>query len=384
MAYLVLFLFQSFSPAAAAAAGYCWQVSPKFRFTAFQPAARRCRQQTTARGLVHTNDHSSSVVVHGTWPKRRNRQQQHRPHGRCGWPRTTALALAVPPEPPPQRPKPLLGRQQGVYVRPSAAIERGSGFFIPGLEGPKVRLLFGSLLLGLTIVNHGLSTQNQNAVAESLAGLYALLVLFQGAIEFFKTQNSAPKGLLDPATVTTTTIGSTARVALWQQQWLVPMLDAEWRNRVEWAASTYVVLTPATTMLLASRQQVVFSLDATTSVSNPAIPANETTSSTSQVQAQQQQQATGCTAALETLRRSISGRVALPMQHPTVTGLGLDSARGADSKANRCVVLQRVNDELCWIMTSDQLLVSFTQQDLQWLGQLARYIDSIDATDAKQ
>ena len=43
---------------------------------------------------------------------------------------------------------------QGVYVRPSGAIERGSGFFFPGLEGPKVRVLFGVVLLSLTAVNH--------------------------------------------------------------------------------------------------------------------------------------------------------------------------------------------------------------------------------------
>ena len=44
----------------------------------------------------------------------------------------------------------------GVYARPSAAIERGSGFFIPGLEGSRVRLLFGILALVLTYVNNSL------------------------------------------------------------------------------------------------------------------------------------------------------------------------------------------------------------------------------------
>ena len=31
-------------------------------------------------------------------------------------------------------------KRKGVYSRPSAAIERGSGFFIPGLEGGRVRV----------------------------------------------------------------------------------------------------------------------------------------------------------------------------------------------------------------------------------------------------
>jgi hypothetical protein len=347
-----LLLFQSCCTAAAAGYCNCWQVL-----------------STLSPLQLHSLSYQSSSQL----AVRRRRRRTENRQGRWHTGTITALA-AVEPGPP----KPL-GRQQGVYVRPSAAIERGSGFFIPGLEGPKVRLLFGSLLLGWTILNHGLSSvqQNQgNVVAESLAALYSLLVLFQGAIEFFKTQNSASKSLLDPTT-TTTTIASTAGVSLLQQQWLVRVEDTEWRNRVEWAASTYVVLTPATAMLLVSRQQVVFSLD-TSSVQNQAIPANDTTLTTPFMEAQ----ATGCAAALETLGRSKSGRVALPMQHPTVTSLGLH--QGAQSKTNRCVVLQRVNDQLCWIMTSDQLLVSFTQQDLQWLGQLARYIDPIDATDAHQ
>ena len=45
-------------------------------------------------------------------------------------------------------------RNKGVYVRPSGAIERGSGFFVPGLEGSRVRVVVGSVLLLLTAINH--------------------------------------------------------------------------------------------------------------------------------------------------------------------------------------------------------------------------------------
>ena len=48
------------------------------------------------------------------------------------------------------------GKVKGVYSRPSAAIEKGSGFYIPGLEGSKVRLLFGTLVLLLNYINHTL------------------------------------------------------------------------------------------------------------------------------------------------------------------------------------------------------------------------------------
>jgi hypothetical protein len=52
-----------------------------------------------------------------------------------------------------------IGKQaKGFYIRPSAAIERGGGFFIPGLEGAKLRIALGGGLLalsGLSIASSG-------------------------------------------------------------------------------------------------------------------------------------------------------------------------------------------------------------------------------------
>ena len=52
-----------------------------------------------------------------------------------------------------------IGKQaKGFYIRPSAAIERGGGFFIPGLEGAKLRIALGGGLLvlsGLSIATSG-------------------------------------------------------------------------------------------------------------------------------------------------------------------------------------------------------------------------------------
>ncbi len=59
-------------------------------------------------------------------------------------------------------------RERGIYSRPSAAIERGSGFFIPGLEGPRIRLLFGMTVLIADGANH--------LVAESQVGDYGQVV----------------------------------------------------------------------------------------------------------------------------------------------------------------------------------------------------------------
>lgn len=95
----------------------------------------------------------------------------------------------------------------GVYVRPSGAIERGSGFFVPGLEGPKVRVVIGMVLLVGTLVEHsttgglaggGISTGMTAStttttatvaawsLSDGIAILYSGVLLFQAAIEYTK------------------------------------------------------------------------------------------------------------------------------------------------------------------------------------------------------
>lgn len=249
-----------------------------------------------------------------------------------------------------EQPNPrLLGRKQGVYTRPSAAIERGSGFFVPGLEGPRVRLLFGSVLIVLTALNHelslGLDSGYGNTFLEGLAVVYALLILLQGAVEFRK--EGLQQGVLRNGSSGEKRAGI---VVSYQQLWSIPVDDVQWRERLEWAASTYLALTAATHMMLVGPGKVVYFLGTTAPIAHEA------------------SQAAGCQAALDTLAQSKSGRVSLPPHHPAVTSL-------ANQNHNRCVVLQRVNTQLCWILTSDQLLAGFTKNDLLWLGQLARYVD---------
>jgi hypothetical protein len=237
-----------------------------------------------------------------------------------------------------QAKEPKLGKKEGVYVRPSAAIERGSGFFVPGLEGPKVRLVSGFVLLCalLFIVTNSPVTNAGNNFANGLTAVFATIVLLQAAIEFQK--GSSPmvqSGSAAPILVT------------WTKQWLVPSTDTSWRDRVEWAASSFLSLTSATNILLVGPGKVVFSLG------TDKIETNKPDS---------------CLAALNTLSESKSGRVAVPMLHPSVALFPNDV---------RCVILQRVsnNSQLCWIVASNQLLASFTKQDLTWLGRLAEYVD---------
>jgi hypothetical protein len=373
----------------------------------------------------------------------------------------------------------------GVYVRPSSAIERGSGFFVPGLEGPKVRLLVGCILLGFTAVNHWLSewslndngstsstittstTTTATDVPELVALTYSIYVLFQAVVEFAKEQQqqqqqSSVAG--GPTTTTTTTATSSSinsstsssnninnkqLVQRWSSSSSSSSLasttavvvngddnDDTWeafQSRVEWAAATFLALTPAAgqLLLLSSGTTTTTTTTTTTSTTTPNQKTNGDYDSGEdkmeekgglvilyrlgppQEQEQEQQGQTnddtntnkdGIAAAFRALDQSTSGRIALPLTHPAVTGLSsvlgipsssFSSEQGAevllsnnasDTAATttpttstpptiRTVVLQRITPQLCWMMTSDELLARFTNQDWKWLTQLSRRVD---------
>lgn len=243
----------------------------------------------------------------------------------------------------------LAKETKGVYVRPSAAIERGSGFFIPGLEGPRVRLLFGLTVLVLTTVNHVLGdTASSFSFTEVLAVGYSILLLLQAAIEFGKEDKGYVVSLDRPDSFVT---DETTRDSVFVQRWATDTIVPDWKEKVQWSAASYLALTPAMTIMLLDNDKVLYSLG----------PNDDTIDADHNV-------VDGCRAALETLSNAKSSRVSLPATHPAVITLAPKVCQG------RCVVLQSVNDDLCWMMTSDQLIQAFTNQDLRWLGQLARYI----------
>lgn len=176
-----------------------------------------------------------------------------------------------------------LGKKQGVYVRPSAAIERGSGFFVPGLEGSKIRLVAGVVLLLVTLIL-GLvdgvggsgrlgddlampflsQPQPGNLLALVIATVYSLFVLLQAAVEYQKEQQQSVASLVSSATprwIDDENSITNARLFVWQDQPYVqsnltqqtsttrtniPIGDTVKFNheRVEWVASSFMALTP--------------------------------------------------------------------------------------------------------------------------------------------
>jgi hypothetical protein len=351
----------------------------------------------------------------------------------------------------------------GVYVRPSSAIERGSGFFVPGLEGPKVRLLVGCILFGLTAVNHWLSewslnddgsstitTTTATDVPELVALTYSIYVLFQAVIEFAKEQQQQQQqqtSLAGVPTTTTTTSSSSIKssssssnnkqlVQQWSSSSSSSMAstttavlndndddDDTWeafQSRVEWAAATFLSLTPAAgqLLLLSSASTSVTTTSTSTTPNQKKKGEKDGDEEEGGLvilyrlgppQQQQRRQTDdddstiaskdGIAAAFRALEQSTSGRIALPLTHPAVTGLasvlGIPSYSSSSEEevelqllpnnvndtsiataptTIRTVVLQRITPHLCWMMTSDELLARFTNQDWKWLTQLSRRV----------
>lgn len=273
-------------------------------------------------------------------------------------------------------------KTSGVYVRPSGAIERGSGFYVPGLEGPRVRLVVGCVLLALNGINQALSsstTGGSSDLPEQVALVYTFYVLFQAVIEFAKEyMDTQPSSSAASSSVDTTmTSGSNKQMTqLWTSTANDEIVsdDDQFRSNVEWAAASYLALTPAATQLLL--------LTSSGSQNDGSILYRlgpSTTSSSSTVTTTEKEQRGGINAAFDALSKSKSGRIALPSSHPAVIGL----FGTKEDNLPRTVVLQQIattatsknKNPLCWMMTSDtDLLARFTTQDFKWLRQMGQHI----------
>ena len=250
------------------------------------------------------------------------------------------------------------------YSRPSAAIERGSGFFFPGLEGPRVRLLFGVVLLLLTFVNRITSPTTISTLSfeEIIAISYSLLVLFQAVIEFGKEE------LIVEGDGKTNNVSSKKQQQQQQedlvQQWTTAIdLDDDFQSKVSWAAASYLSVTPASQIMLLSKVKKEMNVIVYRLGGKQIQPDKDNNDET---------ESQGIDAALKQLSQSKGGRLSLPLTHPAAIALCPDTT----NDNIRTIVLQRITNDSCLMMTSDQLLASFTPADLKWLGQMGSYLQS--------
>jgi hypothetical protein len=79
---------------------------------------------------------------------------------------------------------------KGFYVRPSRAIEKGGGFFVPGLEGGRIIVVSAILLVFLNVVNNvGVpSLSTAETVSQSVGIAATVILLLQGISEVFATE----------------------------------------------------------------------------------------------------------------------------------------------------------------------------------------------------
>ena len=260
-------------------------------------------------------------------------------------------------------------REQGIYSRPSAAIERGSGFFIPGLEGSRIRLLFGLTVLIADAANHILVGSRPGdwgqVVAESLAVFYGALLLLQGGIEVGIERGAAvvPQSN-EGITITSSDKNDSILSGYWTSNSRVAD-DVLSKNdiaikTIQQMAQTIITFTPSIYFQFVSEESGIlysFGVDDDSDIINNT-----------------EQQKQLAKLALDAVSGSKGGRVALPSDHP--------ASKLLPEMATRCILVQKVNDiqgssRACMIIGSDKLLPSFTKNDLRWIGQLAEYHNMI-------
>ena len=254
---------------------------------------------------------------------------------------------------------PKSARERGIYSRPSAAIERGSGFSIPGLEGPRIRLLFGMTVLIADGANH-LFAESQvgdygQVVAEVLAAGYGAFLLLQGLIESGVGDGRGKGGedLIVESDGDNNVVGLSSPAS---NNGFSPAIEGNKSamKSIQRLAQTIVSLTPATHFLIANEEDGILYRYGIWDDGNSSDNEDD--------------YATIIKAALDATASSRAGRVALPSDHP-VTNL-------LPTSATRCILVQSIDGygsggKSCLIIGSDKLLPAYTKNDLRWIGQLA-------------
>ena len=241
-------------------------------------------------------------------------------------------------------------RSRGIYSRPSAAIERGSGFFIPGLEGSKIRFLFGIIAILAEQLNHALVPAKPGdwgqVVAESLSLFYGAFLLLQGTIELSSELGLGEKSGGEAA-IEVSSKGSS----------FIDECPADVTPELQRICKSILNYSPAIFVALANTDRGSFYSLGRDAVSGDT-PQKGSDEEKKLIQT-----------CLDAVSQSKGGRVALPEMHPASKLLPM--------AATRCILVQRVGDvygsETCLIIGSDRLLPSFTRNDLRWIGQLADF-----------
>lgn len=114
-------------------------------------------------------------------------------------PRCLIFANGRPPRPGPPQTKPAF------YKNPSKAIEKGGGFFIPGLRGPRLRIAVSALAATLLSLNHfsagAAIAQSNLRVSEALATTATIAVLVTALVDIAAEQRERSPTSVQSATI---------------------------------------------------------------------------------------------------------------------------------------------------------------------------------------
>jgi hypothetical protein len=279
-------------------------------------------------------------------------------------------------------------KTKGVYARPSAAIERGSGFFVPGLEGSRVRILFGLIVLFLSYLTtmNGMGNSNTDAVefSQKLVLFYAVLLLFQGIIEGAK---EAGLGLLvldnvqqrqGEKTINNGKSGTKAYASKEVEQRVSDTLVREepgYVEKIRWVAASLIALTPATHVLLLLWDDETGGAEEEEGTNTACKILYRLGEGMMQIDSDASILDKSIQSAIDTVYKSKGGRVSVPESHPCSALL--------PEEHRRCILLQKIEatdsrtgreKRQCLMIGSNQLLVAFTKNDLKWLGSLGNYL----------
>jgi hypothetical protein len=143
------------------------------------------------------------------------------------------------------------------YKRPSAAIERGGGFFVPGLEGYRLRLAMGGVAAVLLVLNRfpGYTVDPSQLRSEGIAAVASFLLIGQAAVDMLRMQISADRELQqadDDGTLTLPVAGGEGGVA-----YIASTADSSLGERLRFAAATILRLSPASALVVVQKDSLL-------------------------------------------------------------------------------------------------------------------------------
>ena len=140
-------------------------------------------------------------------------------------------------------------RDGAYYQRPSAALERGGNFYVPGLEGTRLRVAAATVLSVGLVANRLLSGDGppppSQSVSEALGALGCAIVFVQSALQL-RADAAAEQDALRAAFAS----------RLKERQQLDATLPDLTAERARWAAATLLRLTPARAVVWATAKGV--------------------------------------------------------------------------------------------------------------------------------